>query len=458
MPSRSALARPIHLERQADVELARRCSTAIVIYPAFLLILFTFTSYYADHPRLFTWVAGGTVLLNGIRLPLSRRLDSTADDGLRRWRTSFSVVTVSNGLLWGFFLAWTLFTYGYASTPSSILLVSVAGAAAGSVTAHGSHLAVVYPYVSSLLVPSMLVHAGLVGGDAGAGMFLIFLLYLGFLVEQARRNNGVYWKMLIDDDQLRARTIELEQARAAAEQANEAKSAFLANVTHELRTPLNAIIGYTEMLIEDSAEGVDEARSATDDLGRVLAAAKHQLRLVNELLDFAKVEAGRLEVQFAPYDFLAMTTQVAETIRPLAARNGNQLEVALPESIDPVTGDELRTSQSLYNLLSNACKFTHSGVVRLSVDTVSRDGRRWVECRVADTGIGITQEQMGQLFQPFYQADNTNARRYGGTGLGLALTHDLCALMGGTVEVESLAGEGSTFTIRLPVRAATRAG
>ncbi|MEZ5353339.1 MAG: ATP-binding protein [Bryobacteraceae bacterium] len=442
---------PAHLQRQADRHLARRCSSAILIYPSFLLILAVFTTYYRDQPALFLKVAAATLLINALRLPLSRRLDSLPDSRLDDWRRAFFIIVLTNGLLWGCFLAWTLLSYGHGRLPSSILLVSVAGAAAGSIAAHGSHLVLVSAYVSSLLIPSMIVQAGLLAGDDGTGMLLIFTLYLAFLLEQARRYNGLYWKMLTDDDQLRARTAELELARAAAEEASTAKSAFLANVTHELRTPLNAIIGYTEMLLEDSASPHPDATVAQEDLGRILYAARHQLRLVNDLLDFAKVEAGQLQINNVPFDFHDLASEIAESVRPLASRNRNRLELALPPEPLTVTGDALRVSQSLYNLLSNACKFTHDGLVRLSVDSVDRDGRPWVECRVSDTGIGITPEQMELLFQPFHQADNSTARRFGGTGLGLALTRDLCTLMGGVVEAQSQAGRGSTFTFRIPI-------
>jgi signal transduction histidine kinase len=445
----------VHLQRQADAGLARRSASAILVYPAFLLVLYACTSCYQDHPGVFLRVAVLTVLCNAVRIPLSRRLPSLPDSRLPEWRRLFTAIILTNGLLWGLFLAWTLYIYGYSRMPASILLVSVAGAAAGSVAAHGSHLRVVCAYVASLLVPSMIVHLGLIGGEAGTGMFVIFLLYLGFLLEQARRFNSMYWKMLIDDDQLRARTAELEQAREAAEQASRAKSAFLANITHELRTPLNAIIGYTEMLIEDADASPDDPRGAArGDLGRILHAAEHQLKLVSDLLDFSKIEAGRLRFEVASYDFLAMAANVAETVRPLAARKNNALEVEFPPAMDPVAGDELRTSQSLYNLLSNACKFTENGVVRLAVHELDLGGRPWIECRVSDTGIGIASEQLGQLFQPFHQADNSTSRRFGGTGLGLALTREICTGMGGTVEVESEPGRGSTFTIRLPAHVA----
>ncbi|MEZ5400351.1 MAG: HAMP domain-containing sensor histidine kinase [Bryobacteraceae bacterium] len=442
---------PQHLLREADRDLARRCRGAIVVYPGFLLILHAFTGISSRHPRTMISMAAATLALNAIRILLARRLPHLADDQFDGWRRTFTLAVGTNGLLWGLFLAWTVLYYGYSAPPAQFLLVATAGASAGSIASHGSHKYLVLFYLSSLILPALPVHAGLIGGQAGWGMFLLFSMYFLYLLAQARQHHSVYWKMVIDDDRLRTHAGELERAREQAEAASKAKTAFIGNVTHELRTPLNAIIGYSEMMIEDAA-GLPAGPSAhfDADLRRVLAAARHQLCLVNDLLDFAKMEAGKIVVQAEPYDFLRMVSNVAETIRPLAAKNGNSFRVDLPDTFGPVAGDELRISQSLYNLLSNACKFTEKGSVVLAVKESGSAEERWIECRISDTGIGMTDEQMRGLFQPFYQADSSSARRYQGTGLGLALTRELCERMGGSVEVDSSPGQGSVFTMRVP--------
>jgi len=240
----------------------------------------------------------------------------------------------------------------------------------------------------------------------------------------------------------------LEEARKQADLANAAKSVFLASMSHELRTPLNAIIGVTEMLEEDArdAKRVDEL----EPLGRVLRAARHLLTLINEVLDLSKIEAGRMELNVESFDIAAVVQDVANTIRPLATKNGNQLTVQCPADIGTMRADQVRIRQTLLNLVGNANKFTEGGVITICVRQSAVKDQEWIEFAVSDTGIGMTAEQMGRLFQEFVQADASTTRKYGGTGLGLAISRRLCRMMGGDISVESEPGRGSTFTVRLP--------
>jgi signal transduction histidine kinase len=439
---------PFVLQRQADHDLARRSLMGAVVYPVFVVILYAFTPYPEHFPNIFWRVAALTVLFSGLRIPLVMRQRTIADGDMLKWRRTFSSLIVANSLLWGVFLAWTLRLYGYKNSPSVILMICMAGVASGSVAAMGSHLGLVRAVAVCLLMPSLLVHAYLVRGDAGAGMFLLFTMYIVFLLDQGRQHHAVYWKMLRSGEELRKHAAELEAAKAAAEEASKAKSSFVANVTHELRTPLNAIIGYSEMLIEDAeAEGLTGFQN---DLDRILRAARHQLSLVNDILDFSKIEAGRIELHVNTFDFLHLANDVVDTVRPLARNNNNDLLTDLPATMNLVQGDEIRMRQSLYNLLSNACKFTRDGRVALTVREETLEGVPWIRCEVQDTGIGMTSEQVSKLFQPFYQADSSPTRRYSGTGLGLALTRDLLRLMGGDIDVASEPERGSRFTIRVP--------
>jgi GAF domain-containing protein len=237
-----------------------------------------------------------------------------------------------------------------------------------------------------------------------------------------------------------------DKSRQLAE-ASERKSQFLASMSHELRTPLNAIIGLTEMMVTNAARFGTER--ALEPLRRVNAAGTHLLSLINEILDLSKIEAGKLELNLERVNLARLIDEVIGTAGQLAEKNQNRLIVEALENVGAPTADSMRLKQILLNLLSNACKFTKEGEVALRVREVA-DGRDWVELAVADTGIGLTAEQQAKLFQDFTQADSLTARRYGGTGLGLALSRKLARMMGGDVIVASELGKGSVFTVRLP--------
>jgi signal transduction histidine kinase len=240
---------------------------------------------------------------------------------------------------------------------------------------------------------------------------------------------------------------EIQDKSKQLAEASERKSQFLASMSHELRTPLNAIIGLTEMMVTSAARFGTE--KALEPLRRANAAGKHLLDLINEVLDLSKIEAGKLELNDEAVDLARLIDEVIGTAGQLAEKNKNRLVTEAQATVGVLTADPMRLKQILLNLLSNACKFTKEGEVALRVRKVA-DGRDWVELAVADTGIGLTAEQQAKLFQEFTQADSLTARRYGGTGLGLALSRKLARMMGGDVTVASEPGKGSVFTVRLP--------
>lgn len=235
----------------------------------------------------------------------------------------------------------------------------------------------------------------------------------------------------------------LRVAKEAAEEADRTKSGFLAMVSHELRTPLTTIIGYSEMLLEQAA--ADNLPQYTADLTQVHTAGQHLLALINDILDFSKIEAGKLEIAKDAYSPSSLIRDLMVSVDQLAKRNNNKLEVECPDDLGSGVGDVTRIRQCILNLVGNACKFTKDGQVRVS----ARRDADVLTVEVTDTGIGMTPEQVGRLFQAFTQVDSTAGRKYGGTGLGLAISQKLVAAMGGQITVQSEAGKGSTFTMTI---------
>ncbi len=247
---------------------------------------------------------------------------------------------------------------------------------------------------------------------------------------------------------LEAAREEADTARTAAEAANRAKSAFLANMSHELRTPLSAVIGYSEMLEEEAEETGEKAMLA--DLGKIKSNAKHLLSLINDVLDLSKVEANKMEVYAETIEIADFVREVASTVGTLVAKKSNTLELDIPAGVGTMSTDATKLRQCLFNLIGNAAKFTERGRITLRVSREPAPGGDLISFAVSDTGIGMSPDQLARLFQRFVQADETTTRKYGGTGLGLALSRAFARLLGGDIAVESTEGKGTCFTVRVP--------
>ena len=260
----------------------------------------------------------------------------------------------------------------------------------------------------------------------------------------SQRQNGERLALLVE---------ELRTTQRQVEAATHAKSDFLASMSHELRTPLNAILLYSELLQEEAADvGHDQSIA---DLQKIQSSGKHLLELINGILDLSKIEAGKMHLTRETFDVRTTIKELLDTIQPLVQKNNNTLTVHVGDEVTVMTADLMKTRQILLNLLSNAGKFTREGAILL--DVRHADGTPSIDFTVTDTGVGMTLEQCGKVFDAFTQADVTTTRKYGGTGLGLAIVASFCELMGGTISVESRPGEGSRFRVRLPLESADAA-
>ena len=370
----------------------------------------------------------------------------------RRTGMPYVLSDLTVGVVWG-----TAMVVFFDAQPARLAVLLMALLA--NVVAAVGATAVFLPSLYAFVLPVSLAfvgRAGLDGAPLPALAAAAAVLVLTMLMLFAHRMNGVMVasiRMRFENRALNEALTEqrVQERTRVLEAASRHKSEFLANMSHELRTPLNAIIGYSEMLQEDAA-GLGAA-ALVPDLKKIHSAGHHLLEMINSVLDLSKIEAGRMEVLLEDFELPALLTEIRTMVEPLARRNQNRLTVDCAEGLSRLRTDWTKLRQVLLNLLSNACKFTHDGEVHLGVVREFTDGRNWIAFRVSDTGIGITAEQIGRLFQDFAQADRGTARLYGGTGLGLALSRRLCRLMGGDIVVTSDSGQGSTFTARLPLDA-----
>ncbi|MEE9375583.1 MAG: ATP-binding protein [Rhizobiaceae bacterium] len=257
-------------------------------------------------------------------------------------------------------------------------------------------------------------------------------------------------ELLKEIDRHQATLQQLTAAKDDAENANSAKSNFLANMSHELRTPLNAVLGYSEILLEDAE--LDGRGEEIADLQKISAAGKHLLAMVNDILDISKIEAGKADLYLETFDLDVFIQEMEATARPLAAKNTNAFVLLKGDNLGEVRMDATKLRQSILNLLSNAGKFTTNGQITLSVERYVKDGADRIFVAIRDTGVGISEENLNNLFHNFSQANSSITAKFGGTGLGLSLSQNLCRLMGGNISLESKLGEGSCFTIDLPAQ------
>jgi signal transduction histidine kinase len=425
----------------SPVTLMGAAITAAVAIPALWL--------YLDHALISTW--GAAILgLTTVRLILWLRFrDIAADDAaVIAWQWPLIIAITASGALWGLF-GISFYLVDQAEIRGVVLFLLASMLASGTIF-YSAYLRAHDGYVFACALPIAL--ASFWHGTATALLFgCVTLAYVALILRAARAFNASIAGAIRLQLENAALVSGLKAAKDGAEQANRSKSQFLANMSHELRTPLNAVIGYSEMLVEDSvAEGCRDERIT--DLKRIHAAGQHLLSLVNDVLDLSKIEAGRMEMVAAPVDLPAFLDEVAATALTLIQSNENELTLRCAEDLGTVVSDATKLRQVLLNLLGNAAKFTRRGRISVTATRERRATGDWIGIAVGDTGIGIERQTLGKLFTAFTQAEPATQSKYGGTGLGLALSRRLAQLLGGDIAVESEPGRGSCFTLHLPAQ------
>lgn len=421
-------------QRQRDSDLARRSFAAGPVYLGFLAALWAATDYFSSHPVMLGAVTAISVACGGARFLLGYRFERFYRPNPAAWRAVYFVAINLNILVWGVFLMGTFLLYGYRDWKTLILLICLAGTAPIALAAQTPSPISIHTFLVALTAPMIAANLYL-GGAVNYTMAMVFTWYLLFALGHARVLHRQYAAYTLEK-------FALEAAKKSAEEANRAKSAFLANMGHELRTPLNAILGMTHLALNSPVEA-----ERGQYMRMVKGAGENLLEMLNSLLDFSKVEAGKVELEAVPFSVRKLADGTLQSFLGDAKSKGLQLRSYVDASVPlRLRGDPLRLRQVLVNVLGNALKFTERGDIESRISRVPDPAAGvLLQFTVRDTGIGIAPEKQRSIFDAFEQGDSSTTRKYGGTGLGLAISVRLVELMGGRMWVESQPGQGSSF-------------
>ena len=432
----------------ADLELGERSVLGGYIYFAAFMAFIIAIPFVKEHPKFSFLYITVLILTSLLRTYWAVSRNKIYPSKQVLWRRVMVLFIFIHGTLQGMFCAGIFYIYAI-SVHSLFAILITLGMTAGAISSYRSHLKLTLWHMACMLIPTMtmlfFIHSQLAYGLN----FLLFLSYF-FLVLQAKTQHKLYWDAIIGNKLLQLRQKELDDARIVAQEANRAKSEFLAGLSHEIRTPMNAILGLTDSLWHGTLD--DTARN---QVGIIRRAGRALMSLINDILDLSKIEAGRLELEQINFNVRELIQKTVEMMMVSVKEKGLDLSFSLAADIPEIIGDPYRLRQIFVNLISNSVKFTEQGGISVSVQKIGQEGRDVIlKFDVADTGVGIPADKLAAIFDSFTQADSSTTRKYGGTGLGLTIAQQLARMMGGEITVKSQMGQGSVFSVVIKARVA----